>query len=92
MARKYIQMGMTRAKRYANHKGGRKYEKTINGKRGKEIEKSKEHEGKEEKEQASLVFRGVWERCKAHEGYAESKRRFLNEQREWEAIGGKVEE
>lgn len=28
MARKYIQMGMTRAKRYANHKGGRKYDRT----------------------------------------------------------------
>jgi hypothetical protein len=24
MARKFIQMGMTRARRYANHKGGRK--------------------------------------------------------------------
>jgi hypothetical protein len=28
MARKFIQMGMTRAKRYANHKGGRKYDRT----------------------------------------------------------------
>ena len=27
MARKYLQMGFTRAKRYANYKGGRKYEK-----------------------------------------------------------------
>lgn len=26
MARKYIQMGYTRARRYANHKGGRKYD------------------------------------------------------------------
>lgn len=25
MARKYLQMGYTRARRYANHKGGRKY-------------------------------------------------------------------
>lgn len=84
MARKYIQMGMTRAKRYANHKGGRKYEKGEGGMRGKEIEKSKGHEGKEEKEQASLVFREVWERCKAHEGYAELKKQFLKEQKEWE--------
>jgi hypothetical protein len=58
MARKFIQMSMTRAKRYANHKGGRKYEKTASGERGKEIEKSKGHEGKE-KEKASLVFREV---------------------------------
>lgn len=27
MARKFLQMGWTRAKRYANHKGGRKYDK-----------------------------------------------------------------
>src|SRR5262245_53149918 len=26
MTRKFIQMGMTRARRYANHKGGRKYD------------------------------------------------------------------
>lgn len=27
MARKFLQMGWTRARRYANHKGGRKYDK-----------------------------------------------------------------
>jgi hypothetical protein len=41
MARKFIQMGMTRAKRYANHKGGRKYDRTE-----REVEK----EGGERKE------------------------------------------
>jgi hypothetical protein len=30
MAQKFIQMGMTRSKRYANYKGGRKY---VDGKR-----------------------------------------------------------
>ena len=29
MARKFLQMGYTRAMRYANHKGGRKYDKTT---------------------------------------------------------------
>jgi hypothetical protein len=29
MARKFLQMGWTRARRYANHKGGRKYDKTT---------------------------------------------------------------
>ncbi|KAL8690702.1 MAG: hypothetical protein Q9218_003914, partial [Villophora microphyllina] len=52
MARKFIQMGMTRAKRYANHKGGRKYDKE-----GKEMEKSKGHKDMKEKEEASAVFR-----------------------------------
>lgn len=83
-------MGMTRAKRYANHKGGRKYEKTASGERGKEIEKSKGHEGMEEKERASQVFREVWEKCKAHEGYEELKERFLKEQREWVEMEGKA--
>ena len=29
MARKFLQMGFTRARRYANHKGGRKYEGDV---------------------------------------------------------------
>ena len=29
MARKFLQMGWTRARRYANHKGGRKYDRTT---------------------------------------------------------------
>ncbi|KAE9371223.1 hypothetical protein N431DRAFT_467416 [Stipitochalara longipes BDJ] len=81
MARKFIQMGMTRSKRYANYKGGRKY---VDGKeKGNMIEKSKEHEGKAEKEEASRIFREVWERCRVHEGYLELKQKFLKEQREW---------
>ncbi|KAI4172870.1 MAG: hypothetical protein LQ343_003277 [Gyalolechia ehrenbergii] len=78
MTRKFIQMGMTRAKRYANHKGGRKYDKE-----GKELEKSKNHKGRDEKEEASQVFGEVWERCKAHEGYKAKKEAFLKEQKEW---------
>ena len=81
MTRKFIQMGMTRAKRYANYKGGKKYE---DGKdKGNRIEKSKGHKDKEEKEEASKIFREVWERCKAHEGYAVKKEQFLKEQKEW---------
>ncbi|KAL8840721.1 MAG: hypothetical protein Q9170_001239 [Blastenia crenularia] len=79
MARKFIQMGMTRAKRYANHKGGRKYNEA-----GTELAKSTEHKGKEEKEEASRVFREVWERCKAHEGYQVRKEAFLKEQKDWD--------
>ena len=80
MARKFIQMGMTRAKRYANHKGGRKYSKDT----GEELPKSGGHEGRGEKEAASLVFREYWERCKAHEGYGRLKEEFLKEQKEWD--------
>ncbi|KAI0973492.1 hypothetical protein F4678DRAFT_28398 [Xylaria arbuscula] len=83
MARKFIQMGMTRAKRYANHAGGRKYAKS-GGDRGRRVElpKSEGHAGKREKEEASLVFREVWMRCRAHEGYKRRKEVFWREQGE----------
>lgn len=80
MARKFIQMGMTRAKRYANHKGGRKYDKVS----GKELEKSKGHKDMKEKEEASLVFQQVWERCRAHDGYLKKKEEFMREQKQWD--------
>ncbi|KAL8812701.1 MAG: hypothetical protein Q9223_000499 [Gallowayella weberi] len=79
MARKFIQMGMTRAKRYANHKGGRKYDKE-----GKELDKSTAHKGMKEKAEASQVFREVWERCRKHEPYLMKKEAFQAEQRAWE--------
>ena len=81
MTRKFIQMGMTRSKRYANYKGGRKY---VDGKgNGNMIGKSKGHEGKAEKEEASRIFKEVWERCRVHEGYLELKKDFLRDQKEW---------
>jgi hypothetical protein len=85
MTRKFIQMGMTRAKRYANHKGGRKYDKES----GRELEKSEGHEGREEKLETSNVFREYWLRCREHEGYLEKKERFLAEQKEWDKQHGK---
>ncbi|TVY37337.1 hypothetical protein LOCC1_G006915 [Lachnellula occidentalis] len=92
MARKFIQMGMTRAKRYANYEGGRKYMYAA-GEEGKESvkvkvqrEKSEGHVGKEGKEEASGVFRGYWGRCREHEGYQRLKREFLKEQKEWEDL------
>lgn len=72
-------MGMTRAKRYANHAGGRKY-----GKDGKELAKSTTHKDKQEKEESSAIFREVWERCRKHEGYLRRKAEFQKEQREWD--------
>ena len=70
-------MGMTRAKRYANHKGGRKYD-------AKGQEKVKvPHEGRAEKEEASRIFKVVWQRCKVHKGYIEKRKRFIEEQQAW---------
>lgn len=80
MTRKFIQMGMTRAKRYANYQGGRKYAD------GKQKDKSEGHKGKEEKKEASAIFREYWETCKAHEGYGMLKEDFSKEQKEWDRI------
>jgi hypothetical protein len=87
MSRKFLQMGMTRAKRYANHAGGRKYDK----KTGEQLEKSKGHEGQRDKLEASGIFRAAWEKAKLHEGYVEKKERFIKEQKEWDKKGEKEE-
>lgn len=73
---------MTRAKRYANHAGGRKYSKSD----GTELPKSASHKGAKEKLEASEIFRKVWNQCRAHDGYQEKKGKFLKEQREWDKI------
>ncbi len=79
MTRKFIQMGMTRAKRYANHAGGRKYHRETK----EELPKSRGHPGREEKEKASQIFREYWERCKDHDAYKTAKLAFLEEQKKW---------
>ncbi|GAB0136509.1 hypothetical protein EsDP_00004809 [Epichloe bromicola] len=81
MTRKFIQMGMTRAKRYANHAGGRKYNKQTR----EELPESKAHADKNEKEHASQIFREYWGKCRSHEGYKTLRDEFLTEQREWNA-------
>ena len=98
MSRKFIQMGMTRAKRYANHRGGRKYERVKGMKgeegrvpggadgRGRQLEKSEGHEGREEKLAVSELFKGVWRECLADEGYQRLKGEFLAEQKEWDRM------
>ncbi|KAI9821693.1 MAG: hypothetical protein M1827_002274 [Pycnora praestabilis] len=79
MTRKFIQMGMTRAKRYANHSGGRKYSKTT----GVELEKSSTHKDAKEKLAASEIFREKCNLCRAHQGYLRRKEEFQKEQKEW---------
>lgn len=100
MCRKFLQMGMTRAKRYANFKGGRKYdyvkkeegsgEEGEGKEKGERVqrEKGEEHEGKKEKEEASLVFRGWWDKARMHEGYKELKEEWQREKKAWEKDDG----
>lgn len=71
MTRKFIQMGMTRSRRYANHKGGRKYAKD-----GKVLDKWTEDDAtgkRAEKEEASRIFKEYWQRCTRDESYRRLK-------------------
>ena len=85
MTRKFIQMGMTRSMRYARHKGGRKYAKTKDGERGEELAVSEDHKDKQEKLEASQIFRECWTSVKEREAYKSAKTEFLKEQKAWDA-------
>jgi hypothetical protein len=75
MARKFIQMGYTRARRYANHKSGRKYAQNP------QLEKSKEKEklariayllpNTEDpvKAEAAAIFKAKWIEAKENKEY-----------------------
>lgn len=65
MARKFLQMGYTRARRYANYKGGRKYDE--NG----EI---KERTLDEEKAKSAAIFEEKWKMVREDEEYLKLKK------------------
>ncbi|SPJ34487.1 DUF4385 domain-containing protein [Kushneria phyllosphaerae] len=65
MARKFIQMGHTRARRYANYPGGRKYDK--NG----EI---RERQIDEEKAESAAIFEKVWRQVREDDDYLKRKK------------------
>ncbi|UIJ76739.1 DUF4385 domain-containing protein [Acinetobacter sp. SH20PTE14] len=83
MARKFLQMGFTRARRYANHKGGKKYEgpvpndkKGLSGAHGREeLPRQKEDPVKAA---AARVFKQKWDEAKVHPKYVEQKAKFLD--------------
>lgn len=60
MARKFVQMGYTRARRYANHKSGRKYD---------EQGRVAPREPDAEKERAANVFHRFWKKLAADAVY-----------------------
>ncbi|WP_242921648.1 DUF4385 domain-containing protein [Pontibacter liquoris] len=81
MARKFLQMGYTRARRYANHKSGRKYEQNPQQEPTWEQEKAARkkyllpNEPDAEKAQSAQIFKEKWELAKADETY---QRMLLN--------------
>jgi hypothetical protein len=78
MARKYLQMGYTRARRYARHPGGRKYDgpvpadkKGVGGAHGRvELPVGEEDPVKAE---SARIFKQAWDRAAADETYQRMK-------------------
>lgn len=73
MARKYLQMGYTRARRYANYKGGKKYDKGDNY---KELPRDT---GDAEKAKAASMFYARWKSAEANLLYAQLKKDWKHE-------------
>ena len=67
MARKYLQMGFTRSRRYANHRGGRKYTKGTRTERPRSTD--------EQKAEAAEIFRAYWQRALKNPRYLALRRR-----------------
>jgi hypothetical protein len=90
MARKYLQMGFTRARRYANHKSGRKYttgeEDQAKGRaypyssgsknKGNPLLKQEDDALTNEKAKAAAVFKDYWFRAKDDPEYRRQKAAF----------------
>ncbi|MDN3550190.1 DUF4385 domain-containing protein [Mucilaginibacter aquaedulcis] len=67
IASKYLQMGFTRARRYANYKGGRKYDAAH------DYALMPRGTGQEEKAKAAAVFYAVWKKAEQNETYSAIK-------------------
>jgi len=89
MARKFLQMGYTRARRYANHKGGRKYDGPVpadkkgrSGAHGR-AELPRQEEEDPEKAEAARIFYARWRQVREDAVYKamreEHRRRYETE-------------
>ncbi|MEH2313373.1 MAG: DUF4385 domain-containing protein [Nostoc sp.] len=67
MARKFIQMGYTRSRRYANHKSGRKYKKNLEDSNSKK--EILPYEVDSVKAESAAIFKAKWVEAKTNEKY-----------------------
>jgi hypothetical protein len=70
MARKFLQMGFTRSRRYANYKGGRKYDRAHN------YTVNERGTGDPSKARSAEIFYDAWRRAEADTRYAASKKKW----------------
>ncbi len=78
MARKYLQMGYTRSRRYANHKSGKKYDGPVpedkkgrSGSHGREILPL---DVDEQKAESARIFYGYYQKAKEDMEYSHQKK------------------
>jgi hypothetical protein len=69
MARKFLQMGYTRARRYANHRSGRKYDRPT-----REVLPQAADWQSNEKAQSARIFRAYYLKANADPDYQQAKR------------------
>ncbi|MEH2466400.1 DUF4385 domain-containing protein [Nostoc sp.] len=67
MARKFIQMGYTRSRRYANHKSGRKYKKNLEDSSSKK--EILPYEIDSVKAESAAIFKAKWVEAKTNDKY-----------------------
>ena len=83
MARKFLQMGYTRARRYANHKSGRKYAQNPQLEKSREAEKEARekfllpNEEDPVKAAAAVIFKEKWEEAKNNTLYKQMYQEHL---------------
>ncbi|UYZ62246.1 DUF4385 domain-containing protein [Hymenobacter weizhouensis] len=82
MARKFLQMGFTRARRYANHRGGKKYDGPVpadkkgqSGSHGRP-ELPRTDSPDPDKVEAAIIFKQKWDQAKQHPDYQRQQAEF----------------
>lgn len=70
MARKYLQMGYTRARRYFNYKGGKKYDAD------KDYEQMERGTGDPEKAKSAEIFHSKWKEAEEVPQYIDMKKQW----------------
>ncbi|WP_299818402.1 DUF4385 domain-containing protein [uncultured Pontibacter sp.] len=80
MARKYLQMGYTRARRYANHKSGKKYDGPVpddkKGQSGAHGRDQLPQDPDPVKAKSAEIFKKKWDQAKNNETYLQLMENF----------------
>ena len=82
MARKFLQMGYTRSRRYANYRSGKKYDGPVpDDKKGQSGAHGREQLDRQEedpvKAESARIFKAKWDEAKVHPEYLRQKQEFI---------------